>query len=60
MNKDILIPNVDPELGARAISILENTISTLVSKGVTTIPVGVLNDILDLLTYTKLNQLPEE
>lgn len=46
------------DLGERAIRVLEHTISTLVSEGKTVIPIGVLNDILDLLTFTDLDKLP--
>jgi hypothetical protein len=44
----------------RVVQILESTIKKFMATNTTTIPVGVLNDILDLWTSTKLYALPEE
>ena len=44
----------------RATRILENAIKKFMASNTSVIPVGVLNDILDLLVYTDLDQLPEE
>lgn len=44
----------------RATRILETAIQRYAKGQVTVIPVGVLNDILDLLMFTDLNELPEE
>jgi hypothetical protein len=43
----------------RLLRIVENTLQSLIARGITSIPTGVLNDILDLFHHTELDTLPE-